>query len=693
MPASVTYKLPGVYSKEVTGPQLGVTTGGNATVAFIGPALGYRTATQTVNLVDTEAVALNYAGAAITSVISARNGRSYSADDYDFSTDNNTIARKVTVLSESTAAQSMANQTHLYDGVNAFAVPGLTDGKSIIDGTLDQITGTVPESAIGDVPTWETTTAPTTSGSNNTWAVSAFDLGTGDVIRLYDLVAYNDNLYPVSSVDDESVITGLALSSGDLTRVYVVDIDFTIVEGSVVFGTGSVPVNGESLKMSYYVTSLEGITINGTNAIQLKHLYVSKDALTGPVTLVVGQYSSDAIPVFSAESLTEGEDYTVDYDTGRISFQRAMTGDYYVNYGYCAIRSGENVYVSYQYTDEGYFDAQYCDSYSTFAATFGNPWDTEGNIVSPISMGAYIATRNGMVDCYGVAVAPVEAPANTGGSAPTYPIASWQAAFDALSVVNDVDIIVPLSGEQAVWDLALEHINIMKENEDERIAIIGADGTENLIDSATLISYAEGYDNDDIWMVAPSTFKFLNPVNSVVNVVPAYYAAAAVAGYNSSVPQYTPLTHKNISGMYSANEYNTKVVKKNESANGLMYIDEVNGRMRILHGRTTSTDSILEQESNIVLTKYYIIKQMRDLFDSGYIGSPMNNGMLMSIKAAAQSLLCSLRDSGYIYAYNYVNVSPDSVNPTQVNVTFEYQPTYSINYIEITFSIDTGTIA
>jgi hypothetical protein len=41
----------------------------------------------------------------------------------------------------------------------------------------------------------------------------------------------------------------------------------------------------------------------------------------------------------------------------------------------------------------------------------------------------------------------------------------------------------------------------------------------------------------------------------------------------------------------------------------------------------------------------------------------------------------------------YISVEQDDVVQTQINVSFEYRPSYSLNYIEITFSVDATTSA
>ncbi len=624
---STEYRLPGVYSRETTGQMVAATVGGNAVVALVGPALGYLEASQRSKLNGVLGVTLNNSGVIADSyVVSSReNGAVYALNkDYEAVQDasgTTQIKRKITQTALS--ATSVSNVSKVY----AVAEPTfnvLNDAAIEASGFL--IKGTV------------------TVTGNKTHTE-----GTDYVVDYYN-----------------GTITGK--SAGNFE-------------------------NGETLTISYKWTTAEPIELVGETSAALSHKYISKNGL-GTVTanlVLYSAYSSSSDP--TPGSYTEGVDYIVDYQTGRISrtagssiptFSEASQNYMYISYGYSGIRSGDEVTIRYKYIDADYNNARYFSGYRDLAAYYGAGWDSEGNIVSPLTAAAYLATQNGLSGCWAVAVnGSIEQ-----GGEPTYTLQDWTDAFEKLTVVDGIDIVVPLSGDSAVWSILQAHINLMKDNEDERVAIVGADGTQSVIEPTTLIGYAESFNSEDIWMVAPSTFRIRNIVTGIIEPIPAYYIAAGIAGLNSGLQQYVPLTQKTVSGLYSANEYNTKQVKKNESANGLMYVDEASIGMKILHGRTTCTDSIVKQESNIVLAKNYIIKTMRRQFENGYIGSIINDETLSAIRAAAYSVLCSLRDGGFMSAFNNLTVAVDLANRTQVNISFAYTPTYSLNYIEISFSID-----
>lgn len=638
MAISTDYRLPGVYSREIAGPRLNTTTGGNAVVAFVGPAIGYRSASQQLTLTGTGQAQLNNKGVLPDSytVVGRNNGTTYSLNvDYDATQDAEgvtSIARLISKLSTSSTTVSNKQFT-FYVAQPSFNI--------LVDDNGNPIAGYVIKGTV---------------------TVGSYVEGTD-----YE-IDYHTNTF-------------MAKTGGSIT-------------------------NGTQLGIGYKWTTAEPIELMGEASYGLSHKYISKNAMGNadkPYTCKIVSCKDSENEYGDTPGAPDGYiedvDYVVDYDTGKIartassripSFDEAKGNVMYIEYGYCAIKSGEGVTVSYNYTDESYNQATFFSNYNELASMFGTPWNsTTGEVQSPISLAAYIASKNGMSSCYGVAVPGV----SLDGSAVTYPLTSWDTAFEALTIVDGIDIIVPVSGDNAVWALCREHINKMKENQDERVAVLGADGTSSVIGADGMIALAQSLNTDDMWLVSPSTFRFRNPMTNVVEVVPGYYAAAAVAGYNSSVAQYVPLTQKVISGLFSANEYNTKIVKRNECANGLMYIDEVSSALRILHGRTTSTASVIEQETNIILTKYYIIKTMRRAFSNGYIGSIITSSTLLNIKSSAHSILCSLRDNNFINGFSGLTVAADEINPTQVNISFSYTPVYGMNYIEISFSVDSNTTA
>ena len=664
MAVSTSYRLPGVYSVETTGPFVNATVGGNAVVALVGPAIGYIEASQQVSLTGLEAVELN---------------------------EPNVISGSVRLVGRNTGI-TYINGTDFLESEDASGVMSIK--RSLQELSLEY---------------------QTISGMTHIYYVAepTFDImidGAGEKIEGY----------PIAGTVAVKDVTQ------DIDLVEGTDFDVDYHNGQISAKAdgvlADVTANGDELSITFEWTTAEPIELVGESAFTLEHRFIAENGLGEGSNAYTCRIVSCKCKIGDEEyeygdtpnaddGYEEGIDYVVDYQTGRITrtaasriptFSSGSNNFMYVEFAYCAIRSGEQCIATYDYAGDAYNKPRIITSYADAVKYYGSAWDTTtGDIISPISLAAYIAFQNGMSYCYACAVdgtVSVTTEYDDQGNVVTstsveYTTTSWEAAFDRLTYVNGIDIIVPLSDDTAVWSFGVSHLTTMQNNMDERVMILGCDGSKNIVSPSTLVALAQGFNREDVWLVGPSSFRFRNPIRSVVEPIAAYYCAAAVAGYNSSVAQYIPLTRKAVSGFYSANETATKLEKQNQCANGVMYVDEVNGQLRVLHGRTTSTVSTIKSESNVTLTKYFIIKRLRTMFEEGYIGEIITDDTLLSVKSAAATTLANMRSSNYIYDYDGLTVQIDETIPTQVDITFEYIPVYGMNYIEISFAIDSGITA
>lgn len=654
MAVSASYRLPGVYSVETTGPFVNAIAGGNAVPAFVGPAIGYIEAAQQATLTELDEVALNNTSVVSGSVkIVGRNtGTTYvNGVDFEESEDASTLVtsvkRKLQSLSLEKSTVSSRSVT-FYTAEPMFSL--------LVDGSGNEIDGYIISGTVEIL--WEGET-------------------------LEEGVDYEIDYY-------EGVFA--AKAGGKLADP---------------------SANDTVLTISFDWTTAEPLALVGESAFTLQHQFISELGLGSganaytcnivicPCTIDEEEYEYGDTPG-APDGYIENVDFVVDYQTGKItrtaesripSYSDTAKSYMYVEFAYCGIRSNEPVLITYDYAGENYTTPRIVSSYGEAAKYYGSAWDTEtGEITSPLSLAAYIAFQNGMSYCYMCAV-EASVTATEGGVVTSYTAAAWEEAFDSLTKVEGIDIVVPISADSAVWGFCLTHITTMKSNMDERVMIVGFDGTLTAISQSAMIGTAQGFSSEDVWLVVPATFKFRNPIRNIVEPIAGYYGAAAVAGYNSSVAQYVPLTRKAVSGFYGANERATKLEKQTMCANGLMYIDEVNGQLRILHGRTTSTASTIKSETNVTLAKYFIIKRLRSVFEEGFIGEIITDDTLLSVKASASSALARMRQNNYIYDYDGLTVEIDELVPTQVDITFQYIPVYGMNYIEISFAIDSGATA
>lgn len=641
--ADFNNSLPGIYTKEVEGPRLNTVVGGNAVVAFVGPAIGYRTATQQITLEGVDAVPLNNAGVIADSytVIGASSGVQF-VNEQDYTVvqgadQKATIARKL--MSSTTAKQTVTEKQYTYFSAQpSFSI--------LYDGDNNPIVG--------------------------------------------------------------FVIAGTVVVKDDKSKTYVEGTDYIVNYQTGVFSSkiGGALANNTKLSISFDWATAEPVQLTGEAAYTLSHPYVSKDE-SGLGTVVIVSSATDGNAYGDTPDgngsgsveggYVEGIDFVVDYTTGRISrtpssripsFDESKGNYMYAAYSYCGIRSGDRVIVTYNYKGDTYTAPQYFNSYNECTDVYGVPWDAAGNVQSPLSLAIYIATLCGLSGFYAAACNP----ATQGGSSATYTVQSFEDALEQLTKVDGIDIVCPVSGSPEVWNAAQAHIKAMKENADERIAFLGADGTEEAVTSDQMISYAKSLGSEDCVLVSPATFLFRNRQTNVVEPIAGFYGAAATAGLASSMAQYNPLTHKKVLGLYGPNESFTTTVKANQVNNGLMFIDYINSAMMVVQGITTSTASVVKRELNIQLSKLYIVKSLRRAFATGFIGSVASSQVLLDIKSSTDALLAQMQSDGYLSEYTDPSVEQDATDPTQVNIKLGYTPMYGINRIYIEFSIN-GTTA
>jgi hypothetical protein len=379
-------------------------------------------------------------------------------------------------------------------------------------------------------------------------------------------------------------------------------------------------------------------------------------------------------------------DYVIDYDSGTIARTSGSTipsglaegSALKVSYSYCAIKSGHRVAFSYQYTPSGYSDLYLFTDFEDVARFYGQPLSSAGVVQSELSLGAYFAFRNGADAVYCVAVTPAGA---------SIVIGDWETAVAKLEVPDDIDIIVPVSGDAAVHAVVEAHVNAMVASNMERRAIVGQDGAGSPVASASLISAASTIDNQRVALVSPSSIVYFNPQTNAEMVLGSQYFAAALAGVAAAQVPYMPLTMKTVSGFLKMNEARSKSVKNNEARGGLCVFEDVNGSIRIRHGLMTDPTSVHTREWSVVFAKDRMIQTLRSTYED-IIGQPILEDTTFIVKSLTVGALEQLKFSGYINDYSEAKVRQNTEDPTLIEVKFEYKPTYPLNYVYIQFAVD-----
>jgi hypothetical protein len=310
--------------------------------------------------------------------------------------------------------------------------------------------------------------------------------------------------------------------------------------------------------------------------------------------------------------------------------------------------------------------------------------DVNGNIISELTMGAYFAFQNGASQIITCAVQPTQDP----------PIlADYEAALNKFQVIDAIAVVVPCTGNQSLFAPVQSHVDTESINSHERRAILGMDGSVTSVSSATRITNAQSINDTRVAMVSPATVTYYNPNLNTTQVLGGQFLACAIAGINARQTAATPLTRKTIASFVNIAESESEPQKDQEAQAGLMVCENTNqGTMRIRHGVTTAPSTLITREWTITGQSDAMVYQLRSFLDGdGLIGGVINALTMPNIQASASAALADLVQNGVILGYSGLAVNQLVNSPDVVEITFAWQPSIPLNYILVSYSIDTTT--
>lgn len=340
-----------------------------------------------------------------------------------------------------------------------------------------------------------------------------------------------------------------------------------------------------------------------------------------------------------------------------------------------SIMHGADIYVTYRYTNSAYYDVASFDDYDDIREMYGEPYKTDGTnaINSPLSLAAWCAMQNGAKQLKLCA---------TSGS-------NFTTALGLFAGI-EVNVLVPVSGDNSVHDEFQAHVVNQAASNFERICILGADGSSAPVISSSMITSATGFSEKRVTLVSPSSINIFNREARADLTIGAQYVAAALAGGIAARPVATSMTRKALLGFSGMSEIRSDNTKKTECANGLCVFEDYRGVIRVRHALTTDNTNINTRTLSVIRAKDNMMGSLRDGLDT-LIGEPMTVDTLMQTKGMTVGLLERIKMAGTIFSYQNVKVRQPSNDPPVVEVKFEYKPTYTIEYIKISFGVNTET--
>lgn len=376
------------------------------------------------------------------------------------------------------------------------------------------------------------------------------------------------------------------------------------------------------------------------------------------------------------------DDYTVDETNGVVSISRVDGG---------SIGESDTIRVSYRYTPDGYHDPQRFSDFDEVQAQYGVPLDSDGNIISPLSFAAKFAFQNGARTLVLVA---------TGVPSPE----EFDAAYAKLTGITDVDIVVPLpvgiTGDDGspgdTGDIGTGLATAMGASSDAGIFRVGILG-HDLGVTRNPNAVASEIESSRVMLVYPNRLRYFHgPANMTLDIS-GYYLAAAAAGRLAGMTAQTPLTKKQIFGFVgfpvSITQTMTKANKDLWSSGGVS-VFEMNRQNQMVnrHGVTTDPSNIHTRELSLVRAKDRLITLMQETVEgAGLIGSWIDSDTPSRVKGVVSGVLEASVLSGLIIGYDNLKARQLSSDPSVIEVRFRYRPAYPLNYIVISFSINTQT--
>lgn len=364
------------------------------------------------------------------------------------------------------------------------------------------------------------------------------------------------------------------------------------------------------------------------------------------------------------------------------------------------------VLVTFSYIPEDYFSPILLDNMPDIIDRFGTAW-TEGDadvpaaINSPLSFAAELAFENGANE---VVLQPLFKVDGADRVLPTAAEeaedANWTSTFEALREASDVNIVVPISGQNddvldadqvAILQTAQDHIKYMRDEDQEYlIGIFGEHNTsqETIQSHATTIASRHGGTVSQ-QIVYVNSSRFTRPSRSGGLVVGGQYVAAALGGMIASFPVYVPLTRKSISGIIEVNDTRTKAGLNSDASNGLLVVNRKDGTVQVRHAVTLDTTSTPVRELSVVRAKHRVIESVRQTIDTQIIGQVVADGDApLIVRSAIIGVLDLLRAERDIVSYTDVQSRTSSIDPTTIEVRFSYAPAFPVNYVNVIFSLD-----
>jgi len=256
-----------------------------------------------------------------------------------------------------------------------------------------------------------------------------------------------------------------------------------------------------------------------------------------------------------------------------------------------------------------------------------------------------------------------------------------------LAPVSGINIIVPLSTDTSLHSYLKSHVIAASSitERKERTAIVSMPSPT----VASLSAQAQALNHKRMVLVSAYNVSYFVGADLTASTLDGSYAAAAVAGVRTSrsFDVADPLTHKTLAGFSDMPDLLLRQEKITLLSKGVMVIENISGVIRVLQQVTTDVSTRENNEYSVVEIIDFVSSNSRRILENIFIGNKILAGTPSQVKSTQTSILSNLVTSEIIVDKRNVQAAVDSLDPTQINVSFEIAPVWPLNFILITFSL------
>lgn len=362
-----------------------------------------------------------------------------------------------------------------------------------------------------------------------------------------------------------------------------------------------------------------------------------------------------------------------------------------------AITDGQTVYVTYNFADSNYYLPFLTTDWDQIQTRFGPAINaTTGAIGSPLSLGAKIVLEQG---CREVVLVP------TKGSSPSAVTAAQiNSAYSNIEARDDIGLVVPIGTGITGTDVSPGDTTNLAANLKTHVESQAAQGhyREGIfgLDTGgvrTPTTFTTAIASSRVIYAYPNIVSFYNGYTNTTMDIGGCYLACAYAGMLAARNPQEPLTKKLVRSFSSipARVLTTMTVasKNDWSGSGVAVTEQTgDGSLVVRHGVTTDKSSVLTREISIIRAKDTMIRLVyQALTQAGIIGTPLYDETPVRIQSIVDGALTQAKNAGIFIDYSNLAVVVDPDDATAVRVKFAYKPAYPLNFITVSFSINTVT--